>query len=220
MDWNVWIADGARDLVLLAAGGGIAWLSGISASKRTERSEREKREIELHSKREEQLRAESLTRREATQRESSRALSVIYEMDRALKALQASRADVEPELPTELMTRLREIGAVTPDETVRNAIDQFIGLFDSYRLLVEWAPVGSDLESNAQTYAERMVYRLRMVLAAAARGDRPEISEAVELESFAVMQRAALDAYWEQQAEDYEEMKLSDMGHSGSRRSD
>lgn len=215
MDLNSWLLDGARDVVLLLIGAGVAWLSGLSAAKRTEKSEQRQREAVRESSETERLRGEEAARNEASAREARNGLSIVFDLDRGLETLPSHEAP----LPEEDIARLRAIGLLIPNVVVRRSVGNFCDLANEWELMVNWAPSPSPIAASSERqFHARILVCLREVLAAAVRGDDPSTEESAELEMLAIAQHSAMDSYWASQAEDYEEMKLSDMGHSGSTR--
>jgi hypothetical protein len=211
MDWNEWLADATRDVVLLLLGAVIAWLSGLSAAKRAEKSEDKKRLATDAAAKEARELAEADARKTNTARESRDALKVIYELDQSLEG----RGSFDAKFPDDLLTRLRAVGDLIPDEVVRRSVTNMCSLANSFELLVNFAPPGSSAAkpSSEMTFHTGILANTRSVLAAAARGDSAPEREAAELAEFAATQDVALDAYWANQAEVYEQM-IADNGVS------
>ena len=196
MDWVEWGLNGARDLALVAVGGGMAWLSGLSASQRTERFDREKRDA-----------TDAAERKQAVQREARTALSVVYELELLVGKSKSDDPHNEFRAPADVSRQLRSIADVIPDSTVRASIDNFVAIINSWQLLIDWTDAARHLDSDPHRYQLRVLGHLRDVLAAAARGETPAKDGAAHLETLALFKIAALDAYWAQQAEDYEYFK-------------
>lgn len=198
MEWVEWALNGARDLVLLLAGGGIALLSGTAAAKATANVEREKRSA-----------TDAVERRQAVQRQARSALNLVYDVEALVYDFEPRRPSSKVKLPPEMMYAFRKIADVIPDATVRSSVDHFLAGFHAWGLITEWTDAGPEVETTARAFQLRLMTELRSVLAAAARGEAPDPEATRYLEMVAALKASAWESYWEQLAPD-----TRDAGHT------
>jgi hypothetical protein len=158
--------------------------------------EREKREA-----------VDAAERRQAVQSEARKALNQVYTLEKLVQNERHTTSAWELKevpLPEEAAHLLRGIADVIPDAGARRSIDNFLDVFDAWELLVNWTNIGTRLPPDAPKYQLVLLSHLREVLASAARGESSDTKGAGHLEALGVIKSEAYNAYWGQQAEDYE----------------
>lgn len=163
MDWTEWAINAVRDLVLLSAGGAIAWLAGLSAAKRTERLERDRTRT-----------AAEAADKEILKRESRRTLDVVTDVERHLSQAWHSDSFRATHLSAELAIRLRATAAIVPDLGLRESVDNYLKIFDAFEDISAMAEPSTRDEGPGfppLEWQQRITSALREIASATARGE-------------------------------------------------